>query len=79
MDSKHEIEKVTWRFVNEACSRMLPGKTDVAEGYTSDVFLHATDILFVHLAAVFRSYLYHGAVTLQILICAFMPLSSKEV
>ena len=53
---------------------MLPGKMDVTESYTSDVFLHAPDTLFDHLAAVFRSYLLHGAVTLQILTCAFLPL-----
>ena len=53
---------------------MLPGKTDVTESFTSYVFLHAPDILFEHLAALFRSYLYHGTVTLQILTCAFLPL-----
>ena len=53
---------------------MLPGKTDVTEAYTSDVLLNAPDILFDHLAAVFRSYLVHGTVSLQILSCAFLPL-----
>ena len=72
--SKHEVRKVTGQVVKAACSRMLPGKTDVTESYTSDVFLHAPDALFDHLAAVFRSYLLHGAVTLQILTCAFLPL-----
>ena len=42
--------------------------------YTSDVFLNAPDSLFDHLAAVFRSYLVHGTVTVQILCCAFLPL-----
>ena len=74
LGSTHEIQKVTGQVVKEACSRMLPGKTDVTEAYTSDVFLHAPDILFDHLAAVFRSYLFHGEVTLQILTCAFLPL-----
>ena len=32
LDSKQEIEKVTSDVVKEACSRMLPGKTDVTEG-----------------------------------------------
>ena len=50
---------------------MKPNKT---ESYTSDVFLHAPDILFEQLAEVFRSYLIHGSLTLQILTCAFMPL-----
>ena len=54
--------------------RMRPGKSDVTENYSSDVFLNAPDVLFEHLAAVFRSYLLYGAVTLQILTCAFLPL-----
>ena len=76
--SIHEIQKVTGRVVKEACKRMLPGKTDVSEGYTSDVFLHGPDVLFEHLDAVFRSYLLHGTVTLQILTCAPFYHSSRE-
>ena len=73
-ESVKEVNKVTGKLVKQACSRMLPGKTDVTEVYTSDVFLHAPDVLFDQLAAVFRSYLVHGTVTLQILSCAFLPL-----
>jgi hypothetical protein len=72
--SVKEVEKVTGKLVKEACSRMKPGKTDVTEVYTSDVFLHAPDLLFDQLAAVFRSYLSYGTVSLQILSCAFLPL-----
>ena len=72
--SANETEKLTGQVVKEACSRMLPGKQDVTGVYSSDVFLHAPDSLFDHLAAVFRSYLVHGTVTLQILCCAFLPL-----
>ena len=72
--SVKEIQKVTGKLVKEACGRMLPGKTDVTEVYSSDVFIHAPDILFDQLAAVFRSYLVHGTVSLQILSCAFLPL-----
>ena len=53
---------------------MLPGKTDVNEVYSSDVFLHAPDNLFDLLASVFRSFITHGTVSLQILSCAFLPL-----
>ena len=53
---------------------MRPGKNDVTGVYSSDVFLHAPDTLFDQLTAVFRSFLYHGTVTLQILCCAFLPL-----
>ena len=72
-DSK-EVEKITSSLVKEACTKMKPGKTDVSEGFTSDIFLHAPDILFDYLAGVFQSYLFHGNLTLHILSCAFMPL-----
>ena len=73
-DSLAEVQKVTGDVVKKACLRMKPGKTDVSEGYSSDVFLHSPDILFDYFANVFQSYLVHGTVTLQILVCAFMPL-----
>ena len=47
-----EIGKVTGKLVKQACGRMLPGKTDVTEVYTSDVFLNAPDSLFDTLAAI---------------------------
>ena len=72
--SVKEVDKITGNVVKEACCRMKPGKTDVTEAYSSDAFLHAPDSLFELLAAVFRSYLTHGTVTIQILSCAFLPL-----
>ena len=72
--STREIDKVTWQVVKQACCRMRPGKRDVSEAYSSDVFLHAPDSLFQHLAEVFKSFLTHGTVSLQILCCAFLPL-----
>ena len=73
-DSLAEVDKVTGEIVKRACLRMKPGKIDVTESYSSDAFLHAPDILFNQLAHVFKSYLLHGTVTLQVLVCAFMPL-----
>ena len=72
--SVNEVKKVTGKLVKEACCRMLQGKTDVTGVYSSDVFLHAPDLLFDQLAEVFQSYPYHGTVSLQILSCAFLPL-----
>ena len=57
-----------------AASRMKPGKIDVHQSYTSNVFQHAPPLLFDKLAAVFRSYLVHGTITLSVLTCSFMPL-----
>ena len=72
--SAKEVEKVTGAIVKSACAKMKPGKMDVTEAYSSDVLLHGPDVLFDLLAGVFRSYLTHGTVTLQVLSCAFLPL-----
>ena len=77
--SNKQVDKITGEVVKKACGRMLPGKTDVTKSYTSDVFLHAPDFLFKHLGTVFRSYLTHGTVTIQILSCAFLPLFMRDL
>ena len=72
--SIHEVSKITGGVVKAACSRMRAGKMDVSESYSSDALLHGPDVLFELLAGVFRSFLVHGSVTLQLLSCAFLPL-----
>ena len=47
---------------------------DVTQSFTSDILLHGPDNLFEHLATIFRSFLVHGDVTLELLSCAFLPL-----
>ena len=56
-NSLREVEKVTGGLVKQACTRMKAGKMDVTGSYSSDVFLHAPDVLFELLAGGFRSYL----------------------
>ena len=73
-DSIKEVEKVTGDVVKKACCRMKPSKMDVSGSYTSDVFLHAPDIMFEIIAHVFRSFLIHGDVTRSLLVSAFLPL-----
>ena len=76
MDCRSEVEvaKVTGKVVQQAVLRMKPGKVDVSTGYSSDSLLHGPPILFEKLAAVFRSFLVHGSITLTILACSLMPL-----
>ena len=52
--SLEEVGKITGAVVKKACTRMKPSKLDVLEGFMSDVFLNALDILFSQLAIVFR-------------------------
>ena len=70
VDSLAEVKKVTGEKVKKACLRMKPAKGDVTESYSSDAFLHSPDILFEMFASIFQSFLIHGTVTLQILVCA---------
>jgi hypothetical protein len=53
---------------------MKSSKSDVSGGFTSDCLLHGPDILFFHLAAVFRGWMVHGTLTSSVLACAFLPL-----
>ena len=72
--SEGEVRKITAAEVAKACRRMRTGKIDVSQGYSSDVFSHAPPLLCQLLAAVFRSFLVHGTITVSILACSFMPL-----
>ena len=74
VNSLAEVQKVTGEAVKKACSRMKPGKADVTGSFTSDILLHSPDSLFEYLASIFRSFLIHGDVTLELLSCAFLPL-----
>ena len=58
---------------------MKAGKGDVSQGYTSDALKNAPDIMFDHLAMVYRSWLVHGTVTLNLLACAFLPLLKNSL
>ena len=73
-ESVDEVMKVTGKKVKQAALLMKPGKADVTGGFTTDAFLNAPDIMFEHLAMVYRSWLFHGSVTPTLLACAFLPL-----
>ena len=72
--SEKEVRKLTGAVVARAVLRMKPGKVDVTQAFTSDIFRHAPVILFEKLAGIFRSFLVHGTITISALACSFMPL-----
>ena len=78
-ETMNEVMKITGQVVKEAACKLKHGKGDVSEGYTSDAILHAPDILFDMLAKVYRSWLIHGTVTLNLLACAFLPLLKNSL
>ena len=73
------MAKVTGSVVKEAALSMKPAKGDVTGGFTSDVILHAPDIMFEHMAAVYRSFLFHGTMTPSLLACLFLPLLKSSL
>ena len=73
-DAVIDVNKVTGEKVKEAACRMKPNKNDVSGGYSSDAILNGPDSLFECLAAVIRSFLLHGTVSMPLLACAFLPL-----
>ena len=77
--STHEVEKITSKVVKLAAASMKKGKGDVSGSYASDAIRNAPDILYDHLALVFRSWLSHGTVTRSLLACAFMPLLKSSL
>ena len=78
-DTSMELNKLTGDIVKQAACKMKPNKGDVSEGYSSNALLNGPDILFELLAAVFRSWLVHGTVTLSLLACAFLPLLKNSL
>ena len=63
-NSSTEVSKISGYIIKQACKRMRPRKSDVFDAYSSDALINAPDCLFEILAALHRSFLNHGTVTL---------------
>ena len=77
--SVHEVAKITGAVVKEAALSMKPSKEDVSGGFCSNAILNSPDILFEHMAAVYRSFLSHGSVTPTLHACSFLPLLKSSL
>ena len=75
----HEVNKITGTVVKAAALKMKPGKSDVSGSFTSDVVLHAPDSFFEAISTVFRSFLIHGTVSRQLIVCSFLPLLKSSL
>jgi hypothetical protein len=69
-----EVAKLTGLVVKMAVRGLKKGRHDVSGSYSTDAIKAAPDALFDSLAAVFRSWLFHGTVSRHLLACAFQPL-----
>ena len=77
--SVQEVAKVTGSVVKKAALTMKSAKGDVTGGFSSDAILNAPDIMYEHLAAVYRSFLFHGTLTPSLLACSFLPLLKSSL
>ena len=73
-ESVGEVNQITAEAVELAMRKVKPGKGDVTGSYTSDAIRSCPPIFFEKMAAMFRSWLYHGTVTPSLLSCAYLPL-----
>ena len=78
-NSVQEVSKVTGLVVKQAALNLKPGKGDVTGGFCSNAIINAPDILFEHIAAIYRSFLFHGTVTSSLLACSFLPLLKSSL
>ena len=70
-DTVGEVGRITAVKVKDAVVQLKPKK--------ADTLLQAPDILFEHLASIFRSWLFHGTDTMSLLACAFLPLLKSSL
>ena len=78
-DTVGEVGRITAVKVKEAVAQLKPQKADDSGSFTSDALLQAPDIVFEHLASIFRSWLFHGTVTRSLLACPFLPLLKSSL
>ena len=73
-DANEVIELLTSDVVKAAIKKLKADKSDVSGNFTSDCLKSAPETFHDHLAALFRSYLYHGYISHQLLVCALSPM-----
>ena len=76
--SEGEVAKMTLSVVKRACSKIKPGRMDVSQSHSSDVFRHGPDLLYQYLADIFKSFLVHGTLPLAILVCIYAIAEAPE-
>ena len=74
-----DVLKVTPMVVKEASMHLKDGKSDPCHVFSSDCFKHAPDILYQHLATLFRSFLIHGHITTYLLLATLVPIIKNRL
>ena len=74
-----DVKKVSAGILKEASNRLKNGKSDPTYLFSSDCIKNAPDILFDHLSVIIRSFLYHGHVTVFLLIATLVPIIKNKL
>ena len=74
-----DVKKVNAGILKEASNRLKNGKSDPTYLFSSDCIKNAPDILFDHLSVIIRSFLYHGHVTVFLLIATLVPIIKNKL
>jgi hypothetical protein len=75
----HDVKKVTPDIVKEAAKHLKDGKSDPVHVFSSDCIKNAPDILFQLLSVVIRSFLFHGHVTIYLLLATLVPIIKNKL
>ena len=74
-----DVEKITPSLIKEAIGNLKSDKTDPLFQFNSDCFKHAPEILYNHLATIFRMFLIHGHVSSLIMVSIIVPLVKDKL
>ena len=68
------VELFDENLVKAAIKKLKTDKSDVSGQFTSDCLKSAPDVFFSHLASLFRSFLTHGYISQDLIVCALCPI-----
>ena len=75
----HDVKKVTPDLVKEAVKHLKDGKSDPVHAFSSDCIKNAPDLLFQLLAVIIKSFLFHGHVTIYLLLATLVPIIKNKL
>ena len=75
----HDVHKVTPEIVKEAAKHLKDGKSDPVHVFSSDCIKNDPDMLFKLLSIAIKSFLFHGHVTVYLLLATLVPIIKNKL
>ena len=79
VDNLAEVDLVTPEVVYQAISCINVNKSDVNFGFKSNALLYAVDILTKHITLLLQSFLIHGYVPKELIMCSLKPIIKDKL